>query len=96
MSIQYCSDSENEIEYIAQNQKLDITIHAGNQPPYLEEPGGYLVLTYDEDNIQEVKIVPYDPDDDRVTISCDIGDFRDIIECDEEDFVLTLAAKPEV
>ena len=55
-----------------------------------------MVLTYDEDNIQEVKIVPYDPDDDRVTISCDIGDFRDIIECDEEDFVLTLVAKPEV
>ena len=46
--------------------------------------------------MQEVEIVPYDPDDDRVTISCDIGDFHDILECDEEALVLALIAKPEV
>ena len=40
--------------------------------------------------------MPYDPDDDRVTIWCDIRDFHDIMECDEEALVLTLVAKPEV
>ena len=54
------------------------------------------MFIYEEDNIQEVSIKPYDPDDDPVTISCDLGDLRDILACDEQDFVLTFVANPEV